>query len=61
MNNIINRTPNNINITQSYIKDNSPRYNLNDLGSVYSHYDEATGRNVTTPNKLKGDVNNEDS
>ena len=27
-------------------------YSNNDLGSVYSHYDKTTGRNVTTPNTL---------
>ena len=27
-------------------------YSNNDLGSVYSHYDKTTGRNVTTPNNL---------
>ena len=27
-------------------------YNNNDLGSVYSHYDPATGKNVVTPNEL---------
>jgi len=29
-----------------------PMYTNNDLGSVYSHYDASTGRNVTTPNVL---------
>lgn len=28
------------------------QYTNNDLGSVYSHYDASTGRNVTTPNEL---------
>lgn len=28
------------------------QYANNDLGSVYSHYDPSTGRNVTTPNEL---------
>jgi hypothetical protein len=28
------------------------RYANNDLGSVYTHYDEETGRNVQTPNEL---------
>lgn len=28
------------------------QYANNDLGSVYSHYDASTGRNVTTPNEL---------
>ena len=27
-------------------------YNNNDLGSVYSHWDDTTGRNVITPNEL---------
>jgi hypothetical protein len=28
------------------------QYANNDLGSVYTHYDASTGRNVTTPNEL---------
>ena len=28
------------------------QYNNNDLGSVYTHYDTATGMNVATPNEL---------
>lgn len=34
------------------------RYKMNDLDSVYVHYDAKTGRNVPTENKLKGDDNN---
>lgn len=34
------------------------RYKMNDLGSVYTHYDAKTGRNVPTENKLKGDDDN---
>ena len=34
------------------------RYNMSDIHSVYTHYDPATGRNVETENKLKGDVDN---
>jgi uncharacterized membrane protein len=29
-----------------------PQYANNDLGSVYTHYDAATGKNVATPNEL---------
>lgn len=29
-----------------------PQYTNNDLGSVFKHYDETTGKNVTTENKL---------
>ena len=29
-----------------------PMYTNNDLGSVYTHYDPATGKNVATPNEL---------
>jgi hypothetical protein len=29
-----------------------PQYTNNDLGSVYTHYDEATGKNVATANEL---------
>jgi len=32
------------------LKHNFP---MNDLGSVYTHYDQATGKNVPTPNKIK--------
>ena len=34
------------------------RYKMNDLGSVYIHYDPKTGRNIATENKLTGDENN---
>jgi hypothetical protein len=35
-------------------------YPMNDLGSVYTHYDPVLHKNVTTPNTLssKEDINN---
>lgn len=39
-------------------KSKKVRYKMNDLGSVYTHYDPILGRNVPTENKLKGDDNN---
>ena len=30
------------------------KYKMNDLGSVYTHYDSETGKNVATENKLYG-------
>ena len=35
-------------------KYNTPRYAMNDMGSVYTHYDATLGKNVQTENKLKG-------
>lgn len=32
-----------------------PRYQMNDLGSVYTHWDNKKGKNIPTENKLKGD------
>lgn len=54
-NNIVSRST--VNITDnSNLPKQSPhkRYAMNDLGSVYSHYDENLHINVTTENKLKG-------
>ena len=60
MNNIFTK-PINININQSYIESKYPRYLLNDLGSVYTHYDTKLGINVPTKNELpKEDINNDD-
>lgn len=36
-------------------------YAMNDLKSVYTHYDPKTGRNVATENKLRSDEDNEES
>lgn len=55
INNVIDRTPN-INVDQSYKKDSKVRYKMNDLSSVYSHYDRSLGINIITENKLEGDV-----
>lgn len=33
-------------------------YKMNDLSSVYTHYDPKTGKNVPTENKIKGSDNN---
>lgn len=38
----------------SFSRELKPRYAMNDLGSVYTHYDPATGKNVATENLLKG-------
>lgn len=34
------------------------RYKMNDLGSVFSHYDSKSGKNVITENKLIGGKEN---
>lgn len=59
MNNIIIK-PFNIKITDSSYYNNplEKRYALNDLGSVYTHYDPKLGINVPTENKLKEVTNN---
>lgn len=33
-------------------------YPMNDLNSVYTHYDKNTGKNIPTENKLNGGVSN---
>ena len=33
-------------------------YKMNDLGSVYTHYDKNKGCNIPTENKLNGGVSN---
>lgn len=47
---IINRETPNLNQTNSDY--NQPRYMMNDLCSVYTHYDTKLGINVSTPNIL---------
>lgn len=37
------------------------RYKMNDLSSVFSHYDPKTGKNVATENKLIGGKENAES
>ena len=37
------------------------RYKMNDLSSVFSHYDPKTGKNVITENKLIGGKENAES
>ena len=46
-----------------YSKYIGKKYKMNDLSSVYTHYDTETGRNVATENKLKNgdDTNGESS
>ena len=33
-------------------------YPMHDLGSVYTHYDSAIGKNIPTENKLNGGASN---
>lgn len=57
MPNIVERNMLNINN-----KDNQsfkPRYQMNDLNSVFTHYDPDKGYNIPTENKLKGDITND--
>ena len=42
-------------------KEINERYAMNDLGSVFTHYDEKLGRNVATENKLRSDEKNEEN
>ena len=49
---IINRETPNLNQTISNSDYNKPRYMMNDLCSVYTHYDARLGINVSTPNIL---------
>ena len=37
------------------------RYKMNDLSSVFSHYDQKTGKNAATENKLIGGKENAES
>lgn len=55
MPNIISR--NIVTVGEPYTSDNK-RYPINDLGSVYIHWDSKLNKNVPTENKLKGDDNN---
>lgn len=59
MNNIITRSFN-LEITDSlyYNNPSEKRYVLNDLGSVYTHYDPKLGINIPTENKPKEVTNN---
>lgn len=41
--------------------DYKERYKMNDLSSVYTHYDPKTGKNVATENKLIGGKGNAES
>ena len=36
--------------------DKKPRYYMNDLNSVYTHWDPKTGKNVPTENKISEGV-----
>lgn len=38
-----------------------PRFNMNDLSGVYTHYDAKLKKNVPTENTLKGDENSGES
>ena len=49
---IINRETPNLNQTKSNSDYNKPGYMMNDLCSVYTHYDARLGINVPTPNIL---------
>ena len=55
MNNIVDRNNKVVNTSIPYVPD--IRYPMHDLMSVGVHYDASLGRNVPTPNKLKGDAN----
>ena len=55
---IINRNIPNLNQTKSNSDYNKPRYMMNDLCSVYTHYDAKLGINVPTPNILLQEDNN---
>lgn len=51
-------TRNTVNVPDSHIEENTNKYPMNDLGSVFTHWDPTLGKNVPTENKLKGDGDN---
>ena len=55
MDNINNTILNKFNNTENKLKISKEQgYPTDDLGSVFTHYDPATGRNVSTENVLNG-------
>ena len=60
MPNIIKR--NTVTVKNNGVETKCLDYPMNDLDSVYTHYDPATGKNVATPNELpKKEVNDIDN
>lgn len=55
---IIDKSKNVVLNNYSYTPPKQPRYQINDLMSVYTHYDQKLGINIPTENKIKGDVKN---
>lgn len=53
-----NNTPKCISINTARELNTSKRYIMNDLCSVYTHWDQKLKCNIPTENKLKGDVIN---